>query len=247
MKRYDINYRADCGPAEGRVRSREGWGGRQVVLHQRHRHHQPLLGSCRSPPLLPPWVVAVSSVHLCVTSPIAVLIPLLALLFQPAASTGGGYGAPSTGYGGEDNTETSEVLSSSRPNETTNNLSLGLNEALTSHWVIQSCYYKLTKMTILLSFGAAPEESYAAPSPSYGSPHSYSRSVSNIQSRAVGWKKKKFDNFYFNRRKVLCHQVTWFLHGKLMVCCPFQPTHLDHFHLPDSHMITCWSTAQRET
>jgi len=27
------------------------------------------------------------------------LIPLLALLFQPAASTGGGYGAPSTGYG----------------------------------------------------------------------------------------------------------------------------------------------------
>ena len=140
MKRYDINYRADCGPAEGRVRSREGWGGRQAVLHQRHRHHQPLLGSCRSPPLLPPWVVAVSSVRLYVTSPIAVLIPLLALLFQPAASTGGGYGAPSTGYGGEDNTETSEVLSSSRPNETTNNLSLGLNEALTSHWVIQSCY-----------------------------------------------------------------------------------------------------------
>ena len=33
------------------------------------------------------------------------LIPLLALLFQPAASTGGGYGAPATGYGGQ-----SEVL-----------------------------------------------------------------------------------------------------------------------------------------
>ena len=29
------------------------------------------------------------------------LIPLLALLFQPAASTGGGYGAPATGYGGQ--------------------------------------------------------------------------------------------------------------------------------------------------